>query len=376
MDNINLEIDGWNAIIADEFTVKNVNRIAKATLDWMKSKSMKKVVIGHDCRFGGKLFSETVARILASNGIKVVLNNGFVSSPMVSLGIINNKADAGVIIAASNYPPDYNGYKLKSKFGGPISKNDIDQINLLIPDEFNKEILSFDAYRDAGLIEFKDLEGSYLQHLNSKINMTAINEAGLMLTYDGMFGSGQRIIERILPNALRFRCNYDPSFQDQTPNPIAKNIVLLGQLVAGTPNTCCGVAIDGEANRITMYDEKGKILESDQLLLLMLYFLKQSKMETGKVVFTSSVGDVVKRLARKIKFDVIILDDSYASVSDTMSQEEILLGADENGWIALNYNLPDADGIFISLCIAECVAVSGKSVSVLIENIEKLMREE
>ena len=51
--------DGWRAIIADEYTVENVMRVAEATALFMKKHKMKKVVIGYDCRFGGLLFTET-----------------------------------------------------------------------------------------------------------------------------------------------------------------------------------------------------------------------------------------------------------------------------------------------------------------------------
>ena len=76
--------DGWRAIIADEYTVENVQRVAEATAKWMKNNKLKRVVIGHDCRFGGKLFAETTARVMGAYGIKVNIASGFVSTPMVS----------------------------------------------------------------------------------------------------------------------------------------------------------------------------------------------------------------------------------------------------------------------------------------------------
>lgn len=54
--------DGWRAIIADDYTVDNVKRVTEGSALWMKEKGYKSVVIGHDCRFGGPLFSETTDR--------------------------------------------------------------------------------------------------------------------------------------------------------------------------------------------------------------------------------------------------------------------------------------------------------------------------
>ena len=80
--------DGWRAIIAKEFTVENVARVAEGTAQWLKhqaNENKPSVVVGHDCRFGGDLFAETVTKVLAQNGIKVFLAKGFVSTPMISL---------------------------------------------------------------------------------------------------------------------------------------------------------------------------------------------------------------------------------------------------------------------------------------------------
>jgi len=63
--------DGWRAIIADDYTVDNVKRVTEGTALWMKEKGYSSVVIGHDCRFGGPLFSETTASIFGAHGIKV-----------------------------------------------------------------------------------------------------------------------------------------------------------------------------------------------------------------------------------------------------------------------------------------------------------------
>jgi phosphomannomutase len=121
MSKIKFGTDGWRAIIAKDFTVDNVARVSEATAQWLlKKKKNPVVVVGHDCRFGGELFAETVAKILGSQGIKVLLAKGFVSTPMISLGTVNYKADLGIIITASHNPPAYNGFKLKGSYGGPL----------------------------------------------------------------------------------------------------------------------------------------------------------------------------------------------------------------------------------------------------------------
>ncbi|MEO5583440.1 MAG: phosphoglucomutase/phosphomannomutase family protein, partial [Saprospiraceae bacterium] len=118
--------------------MENVIRVAVGTALWMKSKNHTTAVVGHDCRFGGEMFLKAVTEVFCHHGIKVLYSKGFVSTPMISLGVVKLKADLGIVITASHNPPSYNGYKLKSNFGGPSTPQDITEVEELIPDEYVK----------------------------------------------------------------------------------------------------------------------------------------------------------------------------------------------------------------------------------------------
>ena len=136
MDKIKFGTDGWRAIIADDFTVANVKRVAYATALWLKDNfENPSAVVGCDPRFAGPLFADTTAAVLASQGVKVFrAENTFVSTPMISLGTVRKNASAGIIITASHNPPSYNGYKIKASYGGPATPDDIDLGEKAIPD--------------------------------------------------------------------------------------------------------------------------------------------------------------------------------------------------------------------------------------------------
>ena len=113
MSDIKFGTDGWRALIAKDYTVNNVARVSIAVANWLNNNyDNPTVILGHDCRFGGELFSQTVAKTLVHFNIKVKMSYGFVSTPMVSLGVVKESADLGVVITASHNPPTYNGYKL------------------------------------------------------------------------------------------------------------------------------------------------------------------------------------------------------------------------------------------------------------------------
>ncbi|MFM7497866.1 MAG: phosphoglucomutase/phosphomannomutase family protein, partial [Bacteroidota bacterium] len=128
--NIKFGTDGWRALIAKDFTVDQVARVAQGTATWLLGLDASPVVVlGSDCRFGGRMFAETVALVMAQNGVKVLWDsNDFVSTPMVSLGTVQHQAHAGVILTASHNPPSYNGFKIKASYGGPAIPSMISEV--------------------------------------------------------------------------------------------------------------------------------------------------------------------------------------------------------------------------------------------------------
>src|SRR5678815_835332 len=128
----------------------------------MESRAMQKVVIGYDCRFGGKMFAETAARVFGSHQMEVVMCDHVASTPMVSLAVRKLTADLGVVITASHNPPAYNGFKLKSSYGGPSVPDDIAEVESHIPDKAMKDLISLEEMTKKGWLKYLDLEDCLL----------------------------------------------------------------------------------------------------------------------------------------------------------------------------------------------------------------------
>ena len=206
MNKIKFGTDGWRAIIAKDFTAENVARVAEATADWLLKRSKNpSIVLGHDCRFAGELFAETVANVMIQKGVRVLLAKGYVSTPMISLGTVNHKADLGIIITASHNPPSYNGFKLKGSFGGPLAPSDVQDIENIIPAACSIDLkkVVLEELKDKAVLNYVDLEGEYISHVEKNFDLDAIRNSGLKLAYDAMFGAGQNVIRRALPSASR-----------------------------------------------------------------------------------------------------------------------------------------------------------------------------
>ncbi|REK34197.1 MAG: phosphoglucomutase/phosphomannomutase family protein [Bacteroidetes bacterium] len=376
MTKIKFGTDGWRAIIAREFTTQNVARVAEATAYWLLKKNKNPlVVVGHDCRFAGKLFSSTVARILCSKGIRVVLSESFVSTPMISLATVNKKADLGIIITASHNPPDYNGFKLKGSFGGPLSPAHVQEIEEMIPDQ--TDLLStaseIDDYLKSGLIQFADLETEYIMHVESNFDLSAIRNSSLKLAYDAMYGAGQNVMKRLFPDITFLHCEYNPGFMGQAPEPIDKNLSEFRELIKKRGDIDCGVVTDGDADRIGMYDGKGNFIDSHHIILLLIHYLVKYKGLKGKVCTAFSTTPKVEKLCKHYGLPIETVKIGFKYICEIMLKENVLLGGEESGGIAITGHIPERDGIWMGLVIWEFMAKSGKGIPELIEEIYQIV---
>lgn len=361
--------DGWRAIIADDYTVANVKRVSEATARWMLQGGKSSLVLGFDCRFGGELFSRVAAEVFTHFGIKVYTSKTFVSTPMVSLGVVRLKADMGVVITASHNPPSYNGYKLKSSFGGPTLPEDIALVERMIPDSPLGALDPLSQRLAEGLLEYIDLEQMYIDEVEQHFDLAAIRDSNVKLAYDAMYGAGQNVIPRLFPNAQLLHCDDDPSFKGQAPEPIARNLGELSSLLANDPSLTLGLANDGDADRIGLMDEHGAFVDSHHILCLLLYYLREIKGMDGKVVVTFSVTDKMKKLAEHYGLDFEVTKIGFKYIAEIMTQEDILVGGEESGGLAVKGFIPERDGIWIALMVMEFMAKSGKGINELIEDI-------
>jgi len=369
MNIIKFGTDGWRAIIAKDYTVDNVKRVSEATAQWMLKQNMKKAVIGYDCRFGGEMFCHTAASVLGNFGIHVVLDKSFVSTPMVSLAVVKTGSDLGIVITASHNPPSYNGFKLKSSLGGPTIPKDITNVETIIPENPLGSMPTVSKLEEQGLISYIDMEQMYLDHVRANFDIDSIKQANIKLAYDAMYGAGQNVFKRLFPEACLLHCDHNPSFEGQAPEPIHRNLTELSEAIKSDPNIQLGIANDGDADRIGMYDEDGTFVDSHHILLLLLYYLKEHRQQKGKVIITFSVTDKMKKLAELYGLDVVVTKIGFKYIAEIMNNEDVLVGGEESGGMAVKGHIPERDGVWVGLMIMEFMAKTGKTIKQLVQDI-------
>lgn len=358
--------DGWRAIIAKEYTVENVARVSVGVAHWLKANFVDpSVVIGHDCRFGGKLFTETAAKVLNHLDVKVIIADRFVTTPMLSLAVVEHKADLGVVITASHNPADYSGYKLKGNFGGPLLPDDIQAVEDLIPDEHSLKLddLTLDG------VNISDFTQLYLDKAEASFDLDAIRHSDLKLGYDAMYGAGREAVPKLLPQTTLFHCSDNPGFKGTAPEPIHRNLIEFSNYIKESGKIDCGLATDGDADRIGLYNAKGEFIDSHHIILLLIHYLVKYKGLSGKVVTAFSCSVKVAQMCKFYGLEHEIVKVGFKHVAGVMLKEDCLLGGEESGGVSIKGHIPERDGIWMGLVIWEYMAKTGKSLDDLINEV-------
>jgi phosphomannomutase len=372
MNKIKFGTDGWRGIIAKDFTLTNVAKVAYALARWLTGKYSNPIaVLGYDCRFGGEMFMEAVAKILASKNIRVYISENFVTSPMVSLGVLKLKANAGLVITASHNPAEYNGIKLKGEHGGPMLEKDIRDIEDMITSdyEFDLEMLNWNYLVEHGLIQYINLESIYLKNLYDHFDMEKLNKSGKRFAYDAMYGSAQNIFRKLMPEVKLFRCEVNPSYLGIPPEPLAKNLHQLEEYIWQHHDIDCALAVDGDGDRLALFDEKGNYIDSHHIILLLIHYLAHYKNLSGKVIVSISTSNAVEKLCSHYGIEVLRTTIGFREISRIMLTENILLGGEESGGITTGTYLPERDGVWIGITIWDWLAESKRKLSDLLEEV-------
>jgi phosphomannomutase len=368
LDNIHFGTDGWRSKITTTFNFPNVRRAAYGLgLALRRKKKNAKIFVGYDTRFYSDQYALAAAQVLASLGHRVTLSSKILPTPALSLAVKAQKADAGVMITASHNSGHYNGFKIKLPPGVSAPSSFTQAVEKNIPA----------AEPEIGIghkIEQKDWLSFYLKAVSAKVNLKAIRQAGLKVVIDSMHGVGENHFENLISGsetkAKTVAGNRDIFFGGRQPEPIGAN---LGPLFKAMKEwkADVGFATDGDGDRIGMVDEKGKYVDVHKLHALMLYHLWVNRGMRGAVVKTVSGTLMIQRMADRWGIPLFETPIGFKYIGGVMLKEDVLLGIEESGGIAIKGHLPERDGLLSGLLLLEALVTMKKSVTEVIGFLQK-----
>ena len=397
--------DGWRAVIARDFTFANVERVAQAYADYLKTSARDAflnqlvavgqisrneaqtrmfrdvageasasaqplIIVGFDRRFLSEQFARRAAEVLAGNDFRIALFQQSAPTPLISWAVKELHAAGGVVITASHNPAEFNGFKIKAPWGGSAAPETTAAVEQLVDVNSPKRAETFVNGHEM----LEPVINTYRTQVATYIDLNLLRGANETVIADPMHGSGALWVESFLNggklNVETIRSLRDPLFGGVNPEPIDRNLGPLKQRVLET-NSLVGLATDGDADRVGAVNEQGQTMTMHDVVPIVLLHLARNRKMTGGVVRTFSQSVLLKRIAAAHGLKVYETPIGFKYIAELMLKEDILIGAEESGGIGLKGHIPERDGILNSLLFLEAIVTSGKKPSQMLTDLHR-----
>jgi len=370
--------DGWRAVIADGFTFANVERVSQATADYWTANPVpgteRKVIIGYDRRFASDAFAGRAAEVFAGNGFEVVLTPCPTPTPSVSFAVKAQHAIGGVMITASHNPPAFNGFKLKSHFGGSAESSTCQGVEKLLDHNAVKLKALAEAVK-AKQIRIKDVRPAHYAALKRLVDFKLIAKSRLRFAHEALFGVGAGCFEELLAGTTcrvtTLNGAHDVMFGGINPEPIRQNYGRSSAFLKKHPHDICLVT-DGDADRVGGMDGHGNYLTTHQIICLLLHHFVINRKGRGRVVKALTTTSMVDAMCAAYGLELTETGVGFKHIAAEMIKGGVLLGAEESGGIGFPNHIPERDGIAAGLLLLELLATERVSVNKL---LAKLVRQ-
>jgi alpha-D-glucose phosphate-specific phosphoglucomutase len=364
-ENIKFGTDGWRAVIAEEFTFKNVGLVTQAISNYLKDNNLSNrgIFIGYDNRFLSEDFASHTGKILAKNKIKAFLAETSIPTPLTAFMTVDLKLDGSIMITASHNPSKYNGIKFIPFYGGPaedkITKEIEKKLNILLnshhTESYHKEENNINIYKIKIVSDFKN----YKKKLLSIIDSNLIKEIKPKVAADTMFGAGSKIFPEIINEELCLDAivlnNYrDPLFGAKLPDPSENNLTVLKEKILKN-KLDIGIALDGDADRFGVIDGKGSYISPNNVIAMILYYMIESrKYEKGDIaVRTIATTHLIDDICRYHNLGFIETPVGFKYIAKEMLNGNVIVGGEESGGLSIKGHIPEKDGLLAGLVLIE-----------------------
>jgi phosphomannomutase len=376
MTQIRFGTDGWRAVIAEDFTFANVERVAQATADFWKQNpppgTEPRAVVGYDRRFLSDQFARCTAEVLAGNGLRVTLTDQPVPTPAVSFAVKAQRAVGGVMITASHNPAIFNGFKIKAHFGGSADPAICQQVETNL-DKTPPQTRPFEDAVQRGHIVVNDLRPAHYAAVKRLVDFNLIAGSRLRFAHDALFGVGAGCFDTLLAGSschvTTLNGRHDCLFGGINPEPIPRNYELSAAYLRKHPHDLCLVT-DGDADRIGGMDGRGNPLSTHQIICLLLNHFILNRKGKGRVVKALTTTSMVDKICAKFGLPLLETGVGFKYICAELNKGGVLLGFEESGGIGFPGHIPERDGILAGLVLLEMLAMERVPLTRLLARLE------
>ncbi|MGH7698226.1 MAG: phosphoglucomutase/phosphomannomutase family protein, partial [Candidatus Dormibacteria bacterium] len=371
--------DGWRAVVADDFTYANVRAVSQAVAQYLAPEPAEgQVVVGHDARFSAELFAREVARVLAANARRVLLSDRPSPTQASAWLVVDRGALGGVVVTASHNPAEFNGLKYKPDYGGSASPEVTSRLEqeLAVVLEKGVRTMGIEEAISQGLVELVDPRPSYRAQIGRMLDLDAIRGAGLHILHDAMYGSGAGYVSDLLQGGdtrvSELHSERNPGFGGLHPEPIPPHVDEAARRLR-EGGFDLGIANDGDADRVGIFDEHGDFVDQLEVATLLLWHLCENRGLRGPVVRSITMSGRLDLLGERYGCPVEELPVGFKYLGPRMRELDALFAAEESGGFGFRGHIPERDGILSGLFFAEMLMMTGEPLSRIRERVRELV---
>ena len=379
--NIVFGTDGWRARIAEEYTFDAVRVCSQAVAEWVVKHggADRGVVIGFDRRFVSEHFAAAAAEVVAAHDVNVHLATAAAPTQSFSWATMRRKAKAGIVITASHNPWTDNGFKVKAETGAAAAPDMLKELEAVIhPLEAHPERvrrMNFDDAKAKGRIELFDPAPDYLAHVAELFDLEAFRAAGYTVVCEPLYGSAAGYFPKLIgggkTKVVELHSERNPFFGGVNPEPIPPNIdEFLRRIPAERANV--GLAVDGDADRAGLGDERGTFVTTLTVYALLMWYLVEVRGLRQPVVKTVNMTSMADRLGAKYGVKVYEVPVGFKYIGPKMQETGAMMGGEESGGFGFAMHLPERDGIVADLFLLDFLLKTKKKPSELIAELMRI----
>jgi len=330
-----------------------------------------KVVIGNDSRISGDMVKKAVISSLEALGFEVI-DIGIAPTPTVQFVTKIKNASGGISITASHNPEKWNGLKFIEGNGIFFNEKKIIAVKRNL-EENNFKYQTYDKL--GGLVEDPSAKELHINSVLQKIDFDCFKKDAFTIAVDACNAAGSEFIpmfiEKLGFNVVKLNCNSKACFP-RNPEPLKENLTSFSDFIKEKGGIDIGFALDGDADRVAILDEKGQYIgEENTLVLASKFFIEYMNPENKTVVTnlstTRALDDIVSSLGGKVLRSKV----GEINVVEEMIRANASIGGEGNGGVILPMIQYARDSLSAISLILLGLSKTNASVSSIVSELPK-----
>jgi len=361
---------GWRGVVGEDFTFRRVRLLIAGIAQLLRQRGDGgPILVAYDTRLlSARLASEAVD-VLTHHGFPTVLADRDLPAPALAWAVREKRAAVGVMFTASHNNPDYNGVKLYTSGGVLAGRTFTDPLEAVVG-ELEQQPEGF-FVRQPKLAQVEPLGEGYLQALEQHVDWEALGKLAGKVVVDPLFGTAREFLDRVLlAHGVPLRVLHatkDPYFGGYAPECAPRNLVPLQEAVR-EERAVLGLATDGDADRFGVVDRNSRVVPPNLVLATLVDYLlgKTQRGAGGGVGRTVATTRLVDRIARAHGVPLVETPVGFPNLGPLLASGEVAVAVEESAGLGVASHLPERDGIFACLLVAEMLGGRGETLEVLV----------